>query len=240
MSRRFRIAALSVSLLAAFSFSNLVSSEALAAKKAKSSKSAKAGKKVKEVPGVVTEREKKILGWTSDYPTAYTYTTPDFFIRSTVVDFKQIPNSKEWEVNLLPIEVMNNPMHHVTMKHFKEGIVVKLELMPKEMKGLRKGGIVEFNQYSKEIAGDQKGYAKLVKQEIYTEFKPYGTSPVAYLNKPGMEPEQVANAIQGMLIYEGSIDKGEPVKTALASFSKDKNPELSAKAKECSSKLFGN
>jgi len=227
-----RIALVSL-LMAAFSLvitPSVFTPSAQAAKKV-----AKKGKvKVSEA-----QRQKKLLGWTSDFPTAYTYTTPDFFIRGAVVDFKQVPHESEWEILVLPIEVINNPMHHVKMENFKNGLPIRLELSAAERKGLKKGGLIEFNQYSRELPSDDKGHAKLIKSEIHTEFKTYDTPPVAYLAKPGLEPEQIVNAIRGIIIYRGDIEKTEEIKTALASLSKNSNPAISKEAKECSNKLFG-
>jgi hypothetical protein len=194
----------------------------------------------KEAPSAgPTEREKKLLGWTTSYPTSYAVERPDFFIRGTVVDFKPVPATKgEYEINVLPIEVMNNPNHYITLDHYKNGITLRLPLSKGELKILRKGGTIEYNQYSKEIPGQEMGHAKLISSENYTEFKPYNVAPVAYLSKPGMEPEQLANALTGTLLYSGPIDKTEELKTSLNALSSNSDANISQKAKELSAKLF--
>ncbi|MFO1518292.1 MAG: hypothetical protein U1F57_01295 [bacterium] len=235
MFRRLTLGALLAAALSLTLNGFVATPNVYAAKKKVAAKS----KKAKTPEGEPSERQKKLLGWTSVYPTAYTYMTADYFIRGTVADFKQLGKTREWEITILPIEVMNNPMHHITEETYKNGIAIKLELSPSELKGLKQGGIVEFNQYEKELPTEDKGHAKLVKAEIHQEFKPYDTSPIAYLSKPDMEPEQYVNAIRGVLMYKGGIDKSDTVKTSLASLTKSKDSNLSQKAKECSQKLFG-
>jgi len=223
-------------ILAALSFiaTNVIHTPTVEAAKKK-----RASKKVSKAADEPTERQKKMLGWTSAFPTTWTYTTPDFFVRGTVLDFKKVEGSRETEIIILPIEVMNNPVHHIKDEHYKNGIPVRLELSGSEKGGLKKGGVVEFNQYSTEIPTEAMGHAKLVKAEIHQDFKPYDISPIAYLTKPGLEPEQVTNAIIGVLIYQGSIEKNDEVKKSLAAHSKHKDATLSQKAKEASQKLFG-
>lgn len=230
----FRRIALGGLFLAAFS---LVFSNFFAVPTADAAKKKRGVKK--EAPVSAQEREKKILGWTSDYPTAWTYTRPDFFVRGTVLDFKQVPDSKEWEILILPIEVLNNPQHHITMEHFKNGVAIRIELQPSEKRGLKKGGVVEYNQYSKEFTAQDVGHAKLISQENFTDFKPYDVSPVAYITKPGMEPEQMVNAIRGVLLYNGSVPKDDALKTSLSALAKHNDPTVAQPAKECSAKLFG-
>ncbi len=198
----------------------------------------KKGAAKKEASGVVTAREKKLLAWKNDWPDSYAIHNPDFFVRGALVDYKQIPNSKEWEVTLLPLEVVENPNHYITMDHFKNGLTFKTELNPNEIKQAKKGGVVEYNHYSKEIPGEAQGHARLVSTEIHSEFKPYDAPPVAYLTKPGMEPEQINNAIKGALLYSGNINKDDKLKNSLASHTK--NPATAENAKSLSSKLFGN
>jgi hypothetical protein len=196
-------------------------------------------KKATKTPDEPTERQKKLLGWTSAFPTTWTYTTPDFFIRGTVMDYKKVVGSRETSITILPIEVMDNPQHHIKEEHYRDGVTIQLELMPSEEKGMKKGGVVEYNQYSKEIPTEAVGHAKLVKAEIHQDFKPYDISPVAYITKPGMEPEQTLNALKGILLYQGSIEKTDDLKNALASLTKNKDPNISQTAKQVSQKLFG-
>jgi hypothetical protein len=208
------------------------SSTAFAAKK-------KHGSAKKEVITGPSEREKKLLGWTSVYPTAYTFTRADFFIRGAIADFKQDPQSKQWDVSILPIEVINNPMHYITLDHYKNGITLRLDLNSYEVKALKKGVVVEYNQYSKEIPSQQTGHAQLISSENYTEFKPYNISPVAFLNKPGMEPEQVVNVLKGVFLYSGKVEKDEVLKSSLVNLSSNSNSTVSEEAKIVSDKLFG-
>jgi len=186
-----------------------------------------------------SEKEKKLLAMTASYPTSYAIDRPDFFIRGTVVDYKQVPSSKEYDINVLPLEVMNNPNHYIKLEHYKTGMTIRLPLSKAELKIVKPGSVVEYNQYSKEIPGQVMGHAKLISQENYTEFKPYDVAPVAYLSKPGMEPEQILNALTGSLAFPGAIAKTEELKTALATLSSDKDATIAAKAKELSAKVFG-
>jgi len=224
-------------LLAVFSFTftNVVHSPNVEAAKKRAARGAKAKGPADEP----TERQKKLLGWTSAFPTTWTYTTPDFFIRGAVTDFKKVAGSRETEITILPIEVMSNPQHHIKEEHYRDGVTIRLELMPSEEKGLKKGGVVEYNQYSKEIPTEAVGHAKLIKAEIHQDFKPYDISPVAYITKPGMEPEQTLNALKGILLYQGSVEKTDELKTSLASLSKSKDTNVSTTAKQVSQKLFG-
>ncbi len=195
-----------------------------------------ASKKVKkakeETIWGVAPRQKKMLGWTSDYPTAWTYTRADFFIRGAVVDYKK--NGKQYEILVLPIEVMSNPQHHVKLEHFKNGITVIAENEPKNLK---KGGIIEFNQWSKEIPGQKQGAATLVNSENYTEVACYDTAPVAYLSKTDLQPEQMINAIKGIMLYGGNAANDQNVKSQLALLSKAPVPDVSSEAKKISSSL---
>src|SRR3990167_2850529 len=78
--------------------------------------------------GKIDPREKKLLAWKNDWPDSYAVDQADFFVRGTVIDFKEIPKSKEWEVTVLPLEVLSNPNHYVTMDHFKNGLTLRLAL----------------------------------------------------------------------------------------------------------------
>ena len=197
-----------------------------------------ADKKSEATSGKITARQKKLLAWKNDWPDSYAVDQADFFVRGTVIDFKEVPKSKEWEIVILPLEVLSNPNHYVTMDHFKNGLTLRLALHSSEVKQLKKGGIVEYNHYSKEIPGKQTGHAKLVATENHTEFRPYDVAPIAYLTNPGLEPEQIHNAIRGILLYNGEIQVDENLKKRLAALSK--NPKIAADAKKLSNKLFGN
>ena len=218
--------AISLSLIFVFS-----SSDALAAKKAK---------KPKEAAGSiwgVAPRQKKMLGWSSDYPTAWTYTRADFFLRGTVLDYKKTPDGKEYEILILPIEVVNNPQHHVKLEHYKEGITVNAALSNGIAKNLKKGGVIEFNQWSKEIAGQKQGAATLVNTENHTDVQCYDTAPVAYLNKADLEPEQMINVIKGVITYGGNGTQDNSLKSQLSALAKSSNPDVSNEAKKISSLL---
>ncbi len=188
---------------------------------------------------VAWERKKKLLGLTSEFPTYYAAKNPNFYVRGALVEYKQIPNSKEWELLVLPLEVLNNPNHYVTLDHYKTGLPIKLELSSAEARQLKKGAVIEYNFYTKEIPGEQQGHARLIQEEIHSEFKPYDTSPVAYLSKTDLEPEQKLNAIKGCLLYAGNIQKDEATQSSVAKLSTDKNTELSSEAKKLNEKLFG-
>src|SRR4030095_4536414 len=230
--RRTALGSLFLAALCLLGTSFVSTPPALAAKKKRAEK--------KEKPSAgPSEREKKLLGWTTSSPSAYAIDRPDYFIRGTVTDFKQVAGSKDYEISALPLEVMSNPQHYVSLEHYKTGITFKLPLNKAELKILKPGSVIEYNQYSKEIPGQEMGHAKLISQENYTEFKPYDVAPVAYLSKPGMEPEQILNALTGSLLFRGSIPKTEELKTALATLSKDKDAAIAAKAKELSTKVFG-
>jgi len=207
------------------------SSPVLAAKKKVSKKATKTD--------VAWERKKKLLGLTSEFPTYYAAKNPNFFVRGALIDYKQTPNSKEWELLVLPLEILNNPNHYITLDHYKTGIPIKLELSSADARQLKKGAVIEYNFYTKEIPGEQQGHARLIQEEIHEEFRPYGTSPVAYLSKADLEPEQKLNAIKGCLLYAGNIEKDETTQSSVAKLSTDKNPELSAEAKKLNEKLFG-
>ncbi len=186
-------------------------------------------------------REKKILGWTSDFPTSYAVNDKaDFFIRGTVLDFAPVEGTKEkqWQLQVLPIEVLNNPMHYVTLEHFKGGLPLRLNLNRSDLKDLKKGGVVEFNQYSKEIPGETMGHAQLINTEEHREFKAYDTAPVSYLSKTGLEPEQIINAVRGALLYQGEIQKDDALKASVASLTRHKQASLSQEAKKLNDKLF--
>lgn len=215
----------SLSLVLSFS-----ASDALAAKKAKASKKEESG----SIWGVAP-RQKKMLGWSSDYPTAWTYTRPDFFVRGTVMDYKK--NGKEYEILILPIEVVNNPQHHIKLEHYKAGIPVTAELGNEVVKNLKKGGVIEFNQWSKEVAGQKQGAATLVNSENHTDVVCYDTAPVAYLNKTDLQPEQMINVIKGIMVYGGNAAKDDGLKNQLAALAKNSNPEISAEAKQISSSI---
>src|SRR4030095_8288535 len=176
-----------------------------------------------------SDREKKLLAWTTPYPTAYAVSRPDFSIRGTVTDFKQAKG--EYEVHVLPLEVLKNPHHYITLEHYKKGITLRLPLSKGELKNLRKGGMLEYNKYSKEIGGKTVGHAKLISEQEYTEFKPRDVAPVAYLTKQGMEPEQLANALTGTLLYQGPIEKPEELKKSLNTLSSHSDAKVSQKAK---------
>src|SRR4030095_14407884 len=230
--RRTALGSLFLAALCLLGTSFVSTPTALAAKKKRAAK--------KEKPSAgPSEREKKLLGWTTSYPSSYAIDRPEFFIRGTVVDFKQIPGSKEYDINILPLEVMSNPNHHISLDHYKNGVMIKLPLSKEELKILKPGSVVEYNQYSKEIPGQEMGHAKLISQENYTEFKPYDVAPVAYLSKPGMEPEQLLNALTGSLLFKGPIAKTDELKTALSGLSSNKDSTISQKAKELSTKVFG-
>ncbi len=221
-----------VLILTSFAFIfSLSNSPAIAASK-------KAAKKEKdEAIWGVAPRQKKMLGWSSDYPTAWTYTRADFFIRGTVLDFKKSTNGKDYDITILPIEVLNNPQHHVTLDHYKNGITVTAELGHEILKNLRKGGIIEFNQWSKEIPGQKQGAATLVNSENHTDIQCYDTAPVAYLGKTDLQPEQMINAIKGIMVYGGSAAKDQGVQTQLAALAKAPVPDVSKEAKQISSSL---
>lgn len=229
MLRKLSKAALiAASLSLVFTF---VSSDALAAKKKR---------KAKEESGSiwgVAPRQKKMLGWASDYPTAWTYTRPDFFIRGTVIDYKKSPNGKEYEILILPIEVVNNPQHHVKLEHYKNGITVNAALGSSIAKNLKKGGTIEFNQWSKEIPGQKQGAATLVNTENYLDVACYDTPPVAYLNKTDLQPEQMINVVKGIMTYGGNSAQDNSLKSQLAALAKSSNPEVSTEAKKISSLL---
>jgi hypothetical protein len=194
----------------------------------------------KAAPGAgPSEKEKKLLAFTTSYPSSYAIGRPDFFIRGTVVNFNKVPGTKEYKINLLPLEVMKNPNHYIKLDHYKKGIEVRLHLSEGELKTLRPGAVVEYNQYSKEVPTQTMGHAKLISTEDHTEFKPFNVAPVAYLTKSGMEPEQLINALTGSLLYGGPIDKTDKLKTALAGLSSNKNPTIAKKAKELNTKVFG-
>ncbi len=211
----------SLSLILSFS-----GSEALAA-----SKKAKKAPKEEAIWGVAP-RQKKMLGWSSDYPTAWTYTRADFFIRGAVLDYKK--NGKQYEILVLPIEVINNPQHHVKLEHFKNGITVMMDVEPKNIK---KGGVIEFNQWSKEIPGQKQGAATLVNSENHTDVVCYDTAPVAYLSKTDLQPEQMINAIKGIMLYGGNAANDQNVKSQLAVLAKASVPDVSSEAKKISSSL---
>lgn len=231
--------------LASASLSSVVSAAIPPAKKATKKSSKKQGSKTKkeETKSGMSAREKKILGWTSDYPTSYAVNKPEFFVRGTVLDFKKVsedPKDKNYELQILPIEVVQNPQHYITMEHIKNGVSVKLEISKTEEKILKKGMTVEYNYYTKDLPPeDPTKKAQLISSENHTEFMPYDVPPVAYLSKQGLEPEQIANALRGILIYEGQIKKDEQLKTALTDLSKNSDSTLSENAKKLSAKLFG-
>lgn len=221
---------LSRALLSILAFSFIFSLSYPAATAA--SKKAKKAPKEESIWGVAP-RQKKMLGWSSDYPTAWTYTRPDFFIRGTVVDYKK--DGKDIEITILPIEVMNNPQHHVKLDHFKNGITVKTE--SNIVKNIKKGGVIEFNQWSREIEGQKQGAATLVNSENHTEVVCYDVAPVAYLSKTDLQPEQMINAIKGIMIFGGNAADDQNVKSQLAVLAKAPVPEVSSEAKKISSSL---
>ncbi len=218
------LVAASLSLIFTFS-----SSDALAAKKKT--------KKAKEESGSiwgVAPRQKKMLGWSSDYPTAWTYTRADFFLRGVVLDYKKMPDGKEYEILILPIEVVNNPQHHVKLEHYKNGITVNATLSGSIAKNLKKGGVIEFNQWSKEIPGQKQGAAMLVNTENHLDIQCYDTPPVAYLNKTDLQPEQMINVVKGIITFGGNTSQDTSLKSQLAALAKSSNPDVSTEAKKIS------
>ncbi len=196
------------------------------------------GSKKAKAPSGPTERDKKLLGWTSNYPTSYAVNDQaDIFFRGTIAEVKPVEGSKALEIRALPLEVLNNPMHYITLAHYKNGISVKITPSSSEKKLLKPGAVIEYNRYSKEVPSEAMGHARLISTENHLEFKPYDASPVVYLLKTNLEPEQYNNALQGALLYTGSIDKTDELKTRLETLAKNTNAELSQNAKKLLEKV---
>jgi len=230
---RLKRTALGGLFLALFCFTAttfFVTSTAQAAKKR--SQAAK-----KAPAGGPSEKERKLLAMSTSYPSSYNVDRPDFSLRGTVVNFKKA--GKEYQINLLPLEVLKNPQHYLKLDHYKKGITIRLPLTEGERKILKPGAVVEYNQWSKEVPTQTIGHAKLISTEDHMEFKPFDVAPVAYLTKTGMEPEQLINALTGSLLYSGPIDKTDKLKKALAGLSNNKDAAIAKKAKELSTKVFG-
>ena len=186
------------------------------------------------------KKEAKLLAKTADYPSSYDERYPEILLRATVVDFKPLETNKEFELTLLPLEVLKNPNHFVKMDHYKNGITLKLPLLQHNKEQLKKGGVLEVNQYTKDIPGETVGKAQLISTEFHQEVETFDVSPIAYLTHPGFESEQMLNAMKGILIFQGSIAKSDELKKTLDTLSKDKNSELSETAKKVIAKVYGN
>ncbi|MBF0492975.1 MAG: hypothetical protein HQM15_09360 [Deltaproteobacteria bacterium] len=184
-------------------------------------------------------REKKLLGWTSDYPIGYEVKNPNFFVRGSVQSFEKVEGKgKEYNISILPIEVLNNPHHYITLDHYKNGIPIKVELSSGDAKQLKVGGTIEYNFYTKEVDTGGTGHARLISDEIHAECKPYNIAPIAYLSKTTiLEPEQSLNVLRGILLYEGKIEVDGTTKTTLASLRKSKNKEIAEDAVKAAEKL---
>lgn len=226
------ISKLSVALALAFGFTSLHFSTVAEAKPPKKAATSKTASKAE------VARQKKLLAKTTEYPTAYSVTYPDVNMRAAVVDFKPSDKKGEIELTLYPIEMLGNPHHYVTMDHFKNGLTLKVSMNAAKQKELKKGGVLELNQYSKETPTSEVGGAKLISTQTFTESNFYDVAPIAYIAKAGFEPEQVFNAIRAALLFEGKIEPKPELKTALENLSKSKDAQLSQEAQKLLKKVF--
>lgn len=192
---------------------------------------------VKAKASKIGPREKKLLGWTSDYPIAYEVKNPNYFVRGSILSFEK-GEGKNYNLVVLPIEILNNPHHFLTLDNYKNGIAIKTPLSSADVKQLKVGGTIEYNFFTKEVDTGGTGHARLISDEIHLECKTYDVSPVAYLAKTTvLEPEQALNVIKGINLYEGAIESSPEAKANLAKWSKSKDVALAAEAKKAAAKL---
>lgn len=192
-------------------------------------------KRVLRDPDAPSAEEAKVLGW-GPVKTPNRGKSPEYLIRGVVLDINdsQTKRGKDWyDIKVLPIEVLNNHQRVITFDHFQNGITLTLNIPKPRFKELKKGQMVEYNQYYTESVEQSIGGAKMVAMTLHKDIQGYPAGAGAYLKKPGFYPIQYKNALKALKMYAGNVQSDPEFKNHvdyLATKSKDSELKTIAKA----------
>jgi len=190
-------------------------------------------KRVIKDPDAPTNREAKVLGW-GPVKTPNRGKNPEFMVRGVILEVNKTQDKKGdyFDVKILPIEILNNHQRVLTFDNFTNGVDITLFLPDSKKKELKKGRLVEFNQYYTEEVEQSIGGAKMVAMTLHKDIQGYAAGPGAYLRKPGFYPVQYKNALKGIKLYQSGIRSDKDAKAGLDYLAtKHTDPELKTIAK---------
>ncbi len=158
---------------------------------------------------------------------------PEFYLRGVMTQIQDL-GKNQFSLTLLPLEVLANRQHYITLDLFKKGIPIQLTLK-KASKNFVVGNIAELNQYYI-VHEEGTGNAKLIALEYRQDFQAYPASPAAYLNKTGLLDPQILNVLKGIALHQGPANDPTQLKEQLLKLTKHSNKEISSLAKQLVSK----
>lgn len=176
----------------------------------------------------LTPQVKQVLAMT-DFAIPLRGKNPEFFVRGVIQSIQAIGQG-QYQVSLLPIEVLKNPQHYINPERFAQGLSVNIRIIPKAKKNLEKGNIIELNQYYI-IHEEGKGAARLVALEFKQEVKAYPASSAAYVKKEGLNSMQTINALLGLTYSsDPKLSQDEELKKSIQNYKNSKDKALSMAA----------
>lgn len=196
--------------------------------------------KISSDPDAPTVKEARLLKWGPVDP-------PDrgkkqeFFIRAVFVDLQEGKNvdKSTYDMTVLPVEVVQNEYRNVTLDHFNNGLTFTAFVPDALKKQLKKGQVVEINEYYSTKEEAAIGHAHMIDYTYHQDILPYPAGPAAYIKLGGLDQEQYLNALKGMEMF-GTNPKSDELKTGLdALASSSPNSEVKSKATAMLSSMFG-
>lgn len=203
-------------------------------------KTAAGEKRISKDPDSATVREAKVLGW-GPVKAPNRGKVPEFLIRGVVLEVGNAPEQKGLNfVKILPIEVLNNHQRAIDFTHFENGYDIIMKVPSSKLKEIKKGRMLEFNQYYTEQVEQAIGGAKMVAMSLHQDIQGYPAGPGAYLKTPGFYPIQYKNAIRGAKISGDNLGGDNEIKANLDYLAtKSPDPEIKTIAMSSYTEIFG-
>ncbi len=192
-------------------------------------------------PDAPSIEESKVLGW-GPVKAPARKNIPEFLLRGTLISIeKDEEKSGFYNVTILPVEAQNNKQRHINIEHFNTNVILSLALAEEQVKELKLGSLVQYNQFFERQVAQTIGNAAMVNYILHQDFKTYEAPPVEYITKAGYYPIQYRNAIKGLEMFKGKLaeDANGSLKDALNYHaSKAQDPALKSEATALFTKMF--
>ncbi|MCP5468605.1 MAG: hypothetical protein H7A32_04985 [Deltaproteobacteria bacterium] len=190
-------------------------------------------------PDAPSVEESQVLGW-GPVKTPARKDIPEFLLRGTLVSIQEEEEKPGYyQVTILPVEAKKNSQRHINREHFDSNVTLSIHIPEEQVKNLKVGTLVQYNQYFERKVEQTIGNAAMVNYILHQEFTPYELPPVEYITKAGYYPIQYRNALKGLELFKGNFEKDKALKDALAYHAlKAQDPNVKTEASELFTKMF--